>query len=131
MTAQQYAPSESRASSQETKLRELVAWLEWSEPPNLQAADVLQAATEAVKHGALSLEAADVLIAVWAPFAALESHVGNEPLGFSVAESEHSLQRAIVSDSRSMIARQNNPAKRVYLTTLLDKQIQRFAEDTQ
>jgi hypothetical protein len=124
------AASSSRANSQETKLRELVAWFEWSEPPNLQAADVLQAAADAVKHGALSLEAAEVLIAVWAPFAALESHVGNEPSGFSATDSEHSSQRAIVAEFRSMIARQNNPAKRVYLTTLLGTQIQRFAEDT-
>jgi hypothetical protein len=125
------AASPSRASSQETNLREFVAWHEWREPPDLEAADILQAAADAVKHGALSLEAADALIAVWAPFAGLESHVGNEPPTFAVAVTEEQLQRAVVADFRSMIARENNAAKRVYLTTLLDKQIRRFAEEIQ
>jgi len=112
-------------------LREFCVWYEWGEPPDLGAASVLQAACDAMSAGSLSFEAADALIAVWAPFAGLESHVGNEPPGFSVAESEHNLQRAIVGDLRRMIADENHPAKRVYLTTLLDTQIQRFAEDIQ
>lgn len=115
----------------ETKLRELCAWHEWGEPPDLEAADVLQAAADAVKCGALSVEAAEVLIAVWAPFAALEAHVGNEPPTFTVAATAEQLQRAVVADFRSIIARENNPAKRVHLTTLLDKQIHLFAEESQ
>jgi len=114
-----------------TKLRELVAFFEWSEPPDPQAADVLQAAADAVKEGMLSVAGADVLIAVWVPFVGLEAHVGNEPPTPMLATSEDELQRHVVADFRSMISRENNPARRVYLTTLLDKQIQRFAEGIQ
>lgn len=108
------------------ELRQLCAWYEWSEPPDLGAASVLQAAADAVSAGALSVEAADALIAVWQPFVGLEAHAGNRPPSYTVATSEEELQRSIVADLRSLIARETNPARRVHLVGLMEKQIQNF-----
>lgn len=108
------------------ELRELCAWYEWSEPPDLAAASVLQAASDAVSASALSVEAADALIAVWQPFVGLEAYVGNRPPSYTVATSEEELQRSIVADLRSLIARETNPARRVHLVGLMEKQIQNF-----
>jgi hypothetical protein len=113
---------------QEAVLRELCAWFEWSAPPNLGVAGVLQGAADAVKVDALSVEAAAVLIAVWRPFVGVEAHVGNQPAKITVARTDTDLERAIVSDFRRMIAAETNPAKRVHMTQLMEKQIRNFAE---
>jgi len=112
----------------EIRARELVAHFEWSEPPNRAAADVLQAAADALKAGALSRKAAAMLIAVWQPFAGLEAHAGNEPPKIRIANTDEELQRAIVAHMRALVAYETNPAKRVHLTRLLEKQIAVFAE---
>lgn len=112
----------------ETKLREMCAYFEWSDPPNLEAAGVLQDAADAVKVGALSVEAAAALVAVWRPFVGVEAHVGNQPPEITVARTDAELERAIVADFRSMIACENHPAKRVHLTRFMQTQIQNFAE---
>ncbi len=115
----------------EERLRQLCAFFEWSEPPNLAAADALQAAADAVKVGALSADAAALLIAVWAPFVGVEAHAGNSPTAITIAETDADLECAIVADFRAMIAGETNPAKRVHLTRLMDKQIRNFAEGKQ
>jgi hypothetical protein len=108
------------------ELRELCAWYEWSEPPDLAAASVLQAASDAVSASALSVEAADALIAVWQPFVGLEAHAGNRPPIYTVATSDEELQRAIVADLRSLIGHETSSAKCVHLARLMEKQIQSF-----
>lgn len=112
----------------EIRAREVCAFYEWSDPPNLAMADTLQSVADALKSGALSVEAGAALLAVTEPFAGLESAIGNGPPAFEIAESDAEMQAAIVGDLRRWIARETNPAKRVHLTRLMEKQIRNFAE---
>ena len=115
----------------EHELRELCAYYEWSTPPNLEAADALQAAADAVKHGELSNAAAEMIVAVWKPLAGIEAQAGITPCFYEVATDDETLQRRIIEDMRRMIARENNTAKRVHLVQLMEKQIQNFAGEAQ
>jgi hypothetical protein len=109
-----------------TRLRELCAWYEWSE---LEAADALQGVADAYQAGALSDEAATLFAGAWEPHTGVEANVGNVPPRPDVADPDAALQRHVVADMRAMVAREPNPAKRVYLTRLLRQQIRRFAGD--
>jgi hypothetical protein len=110
----------------EHQLRELVAFYEWSEPPNIAVADTLQAAADAVKHGELSIEAASMTVAVWRPFVGLDANAGTVPETYEIATDEETLQRRIIEDIRGMIARTTNTARRMHLARLMEKQIQNF-----
>lgn len=110
------------------RLRELCAWCEWSEPPNTAAADACQAAADALKNGALSVEAAALIARAWSPHAGIEALVGNEPPDYVVANHDDELQRSVIADMRALVAKKTNPSKRAYLTRLFEEQIRRFAE---
>lgn len=107
----------------ETELRELCCWYEWSEPPRLHIACVLQDAADAVRVHALSVVAAEALIAAWQPFAGLEAHVGNPPAAYTVAHEEGELRKSIIGDIRRMVANESDPARRLRLASLLNQQI--------
>jgi hypothetical protein len=110
------------------RLRELCAWHEWSEPPNLAAADALQGAADALQAGALSIEAATLIATAWEPHVGAEANAGNVPPGYVIANADAELQRHIIADVRAMVARETTSAMRVYLTRLLQQQARRFAE---
>jgi hypothetical protein len=93
-----------RSERQEQKLRELAAWYEWSEPPNLVAAAVLQDAADAVRTRALSGKAADALIAVWQPFVGLEARVGNPPPTVRAEDVKLRMLRRAVDDLKRWLA---------------------------
>jgi hypothetical protein len=108
----------------ERKLRELCAWYEWSHPPNLAAATALQDAADAVKEGALSNEAADVLIAVWGPFVEFEARVGNLPPPPPEPEDvELGVLRVAIKDLGRWLKNAKTPEERRHLTKLLNGQI--------
>jgi hypothetical protein len=115
----------------ETELRELCCYYEWSEPPNLAAAGALQAAADAVKNDTLSPDAAELVVALWQPFAGLEARVGHVPPVFVTADTEEELQRHIIADMRRMFVRETNPAKRAHLVELMEEQIKIFARGMQ
>jgi hypothetical protein len=112
----------------EHQLRELCAYYEWSSPPNMAAADVLQASADAVKHGALSDRTAKALVDVWGAFVGVNANCGAEPAYMTIASTEDEIHRGILSDFRLMIARENNTEKKLHLTRLLEKQIAIFAQ---
>lgn len=111
------------------RLRELCAWYEWSEPPNMEAADALQGAADAYQMGALSDEAAALFADTWEPHTGVEANVGNPPPRPGVADDDAELQRHVVADMRAKVGREPNPGERVHLTRLLRQQIRRFAGD--
>jgi hypothetical protein len=115
----------------ESRLRELCAWYEWADPPNLPVAGVLQDAADAVRVKALSTEAAQALIVAWQPFAGLDALVGKPPELVTVANTETELQRAIVADMGRMVAAEPHSTKRVYLARLTDEQIEKFQRGSQ
>jgi hypothetical protein len=110
----------------EETLRELCAYYEWSSPPNMAAADVLQGAADALKRGELSHEAASMVAAVFDPSVGVEANVGNVPPTYIIATDDETLQRQIIEHMRVMIARTTNAAKRIHLVRLMEKQIQNF-----
>jgi hypothetical protein len=120
------SPQHTLLSRAEGELHELCCWYEWSEPPDLEAAGVLQDAADAVRVRALSPEVADALIAVWQPFAGLEAQVGKQPEMMAVAENEVEFQRGIVAHMRRLVGNEKHPAKRVHLVRLLEEQIRNF-----
>ena len=112
----------------ESELRRLCAYYEWSSPPNMAAADVLQGAADALKHGELSYEAASMIAAVFNPSVGVDANVGNVPPTYVIATDDETLQRRIIEHMRGMIARTTNAAKRVHLVRLMEQQIQNFME---
>jgi hypothetical protein len=94
----------------------------------MAAADVLQGAADAVKHGEISREAAAMIAAVFNPSIGVEANVGNVPPTYVIATDDETLQRRIIEHMRGMIARTTNAAKRIHLVQLMEKQIQNFVE---
>lgn len=110
----------------ESELRRLCAYYEWSEPPNMAAADVLQGAADALKCGELSHEAGSMIAAVFAPSVGVEANVGNVPPTYIITTDDETLQRRIIEHMRGIIARTTNAAKRIHLVQLMEQQIQHF-----
>jgi len=115
-------------TDRETELRELCAWYEWAEPPNLLVAGLLQDSADALRVRGLSVEAADSLIAVWQPFVGVEAQVGNMPELMAVGANEAKFQRGIVTHMRRMVAEEARPARRARLARLLENQIEHFGK---
>jgi hypothetical protein len=110
----------------EQRLRELCCYYEWSEPPNMAAADTLQAAADAVKEGSLSLGAAELVIRAWHPSVGVEARAGNAPELVAVATTEEGFQRGILEHMRRLIARATTTEKRLHLMALLEEQARLF-----
>ncbi len=108
---------------QEEKLRELGSWYEWSTPPNLVVASVLQDAADAVQVRALSAEAAIALIAAWQPFVGLEARVGNPPPAIQSENVELGVLKYAVKDLGKKLKEAKTPEDRRRLTKLLNRQI--------
>ncbi len=117
-----------RRAQLEQDLRELCCWHEWSEPPNLAAADVLQGAADALQTGLISLEAAELIRAVWSRHAGIETRAGNGPTLIAVATNEAGVQRGVIEHMQSMIAQQTSTAKRLHLMKLLREQARLFGD---
>jgi hypothetical protein len=114
------------SASLEQRLRELCCWYEWSEPPNMAAADVLQGAADALKHGELSAGAARLVLKAWHPSVGVEARAGNAPELVAVATTAEGLQRGILSHMRSLTARATTTEKRLHLMALLEEQARIF-----
>jgi hypothetical protein len=112
----------------EHQLRELCAYYEWSSPPNMAAADVLQAAADAVKHGELSDQAAELVLVAWRPSVGVEARAGNAPALVAVATTEAGFQRGILTHMRSLTARPTTTEKRLHLMALLEEQARIFGD---
>jgi hypothetical protein len=112
----------------EHQLRELVAYCEWSEPPNVAAADALQAVADALRGGVISEAHARAVADVWEPFVGLEAALGKQPEVMMIADNEDDLRKAIIADLRAMVAKETTPARKLYLARLLNEQVQQFKE---
>jgi hypothetical protein len=110
----------------EHQLRELCAYYEWSEPPNMAAADALQAAADGVKEGSLSFPAAELVIAAWRPSVGVEARAGNAPELVAVATTQEGFQRGILSHMRRLTAKVTTTEKRLHLMALLEEQARIF-----
>ncbi len=121
-------PSLSHRAQLDQDLRELCCWHEWSEPPNLAAADVLQGAADALQAGLISLEAAELIRAVWNRHAGIETRAGNGPMKVAIATTEAGTQRGVIEHMQSMIAQQTSTAKRLHLMKLLREQARIFGD---
>ena len=96
---------------QEEQLRELCAWYEWAEPPNLRVAGVLQDAADAFRDGALSPEATEALIAVWKPFVGHEAAIGNPPKMVPLQDNTIGALKCAVKDLRRMLNEASEDSK--------------------
>jgi hypothetical protein len=115
-----------KAHEYETKFLELAAWYEWATPPQLEAACALQDAADAVRCHALSYEAADVLLAIWQPFAGLEAQVGHPPklrLVEPEPDGELAMLRQAVTDLGQMVDAAKTPEERDRLKVLMREQV--------
>lgn len=114
-------------SEYEASFRELAAWYEWSCPPNLEAACVLQSAADAVKCNQLSLRAADVLLQTWQPHAGVEARVGNVPDPLPEDGELAYLRRAVI-DLGEMMDRESDPVRKDRLKSSMREQVRRYRE---
>lgn len=110
-------------TQRETELRRLCFWYECSQRPSAKiVAEVLQDAADAVQYRALSPDAADMLIAVWAPFADREASAGNPPPSVTQVQRLATI-RAAVADVTRMV-KEAAPEKRPALARLLREQLE-------